>query len=107
MNKKNIITFNSNNESNLELLSDEDIDRENRFSKLISLYSKGLNQNEIATELGVNQSTISRDLQLINRQTRSQLDKYFRDDILFEFISYKNGSNEVIKELWEIVNTKF
>jgi len=107
MHKKNLNTFDGDKESDLEILSDEDIERENRYSKIISLYSKGLNQDEIATQLGVNQSTISRDLQLIKSQTRIQLNKYFRNDILFEFISYLSSSNEVIKELWEIVNTSY
>jgi DNA-binding NarL/FixJ family response regulator len=35
-----------------------DIERENRLSKVISLYRKGLNQEEIAQELHVDQSTI-------------------------------------------------
>ena len=40
-----------------------DIERENRLSNVISLHSNGLNQEEIALELHVDQSTVSRDLQ--------------------------------------------
>jgi orotate phosphoribosyltransferase-like protein len=38
---------------------------ENRLSKVISLYSKGLNQEEIAQELHVDQYTVSRDAHFI------------------------------------------
>jgi DNA-directed RNA polymerase specialized sigma subunit len=51
-----------------------DIERENRLSKVTSLYSKGLNQEEIALELHVDQSTVSRDLQLIKQEARRQVD---------------------------------
>ena len=60
-----------------------DIDRENRLSKVISLYSNGLNQEEIAKELYVDQSRISRDLQYVKLEARIKIEKYLRDDILF------------------------
>jgi DNA-binding NarL/FixJ family response regulator len=59
-----------------------DIERENRLSKVTSLYSKGLNQEEIALELHVDQSTVSRDLQVIKQEARRQVEKYLREDIL-------------------------
>ena len=84
----------------------EGIARENRISKIISLYSKGLNQEEIAEELCVNQSTVSRDLQFIKQEARKQIEKYLREDILFEYVRYMAGSNEISKQLWEIVQDK-
>jgi DNA-binding transcriptional regulator LsrR (DeoR family) len=63
-----------------------DIERENRLSKVISLYSKGLNQEEIAQELHVDQSTVSRDLQYIKHEARIKIEKYLREDILFEYV---------------------
>jgi len=38
------------------------------WQRSTSLYSKGLNQEEIAPELHVDQSTVSRDLQFIKKQ---------------------------------------
>ena len=61
-----------------------DIEKENRFSMVISLYSKGLNQEETAQELHVDQSTVSRDLQYIKHEARIKIEKYLRDDILFD-----------------------
>ena len=76
-----------------------DIERENRLSKIISLYSKGLNQEEIAQDLHVDQSTVSRDLQFIKQEARKQVEKYLREDILFEYLRYMAGSNEITRQL--------
>jgi DNA-binding NarL/FixJ family response regulator len=40
-----------------------DIEKENRLAKVISLFSKGLSQEEIAFELHIDQSIVRRDLQ--------------------------------------------
>ena len=79
-----------------------DIERENRLSKVISLFSKGLNQEEIARELRVDQSTVSRDLQYIKHEARIKIEMYLRKDILFEYVRYIAGSNEVTKHLWKM-----
>lgn len=67
------------------------------------MYSKGLNQEEIAHELHVDQSTINRDLHFIKHEARKQVEKYLREDILFEYLRYMAGSNEITRKLWEIV----
>jgi hypothetical protein len=86
------------------------IKRENRLSGIISLYSKGLNQTEKASELGIDQSTVSRDLQFIKQEAKKKIEKYLNEDILFEYLRYMAGSNEVTRQLWDIVqheeNTK-
>ena len=83
-----------------------DIEKENRLSKVISLYSKGLNQEEIAQELHIDQSTVSRDLQFIKHEARNQIERYLREDILFEYMRYMAGSNEITRKLWQIVQNK-
>ena len=80
-----------------------DIEKQNRLTKVISLYSKGLNQEEIARELRVDQSTVSRDLQYIKHEARIKIEMYLRKDILFEYVRYMAGSNEITRHLWEIV----
>lgn len=89
-----------------ENLSIIDIEKENRLSKIISLYSKGLTQSEIAQELDVDQSTISRDLQFLKQEAKKKIEKYLNEDILFEYIRYIGGSNEVTRHLWEIVENQ-
>jgi predicted transcriptional regulator len=83
-----------------------DIVRENRLAKVISLYSKGLNQEQIAQELDIDQSTVSRDLQSIKQEATWQIEKYLREDILTEYLRYIVGSNEITRNLWEIVQDK-
>jgi predicted transcriptional regulator len=80
-----------------------DIEKQNRLSKVISLHSKGLNQQEIAHELCINQSTVSRDLQYIKHEAKIEVEKYLREDILFEYVRYMAGSNEITRHLWQIV----
>ncbi len=80
-----------------------DIARENRLSQIISHYSKGLTQSEIAEKMNVNQSTISRDLQYLQQEAKKNIWKYLNEDILFEYLRYIVGNNEISKKLWEIV----
>ena len=51
----------------------------------------------------VDQSTVSRDLQYIKHEAKFKVEKYLRDDILFEYVRYMAGSNEITRHLWEIV----
>jgi DNA-binding transcriptional regulator LsrR (DeoR family) len=80
-----------------------DIERENRLSRVISLYNKGLNQEEVAEELHVDQSTVNRNLQYIKYEAKIKIEMYLREDILFEYVRYMAGSNEITRHLWEIV----
>ena len=82
------------------------IQKENRLAQVISLYSKGLSQYEISQQLGVNQSTISRDIQFLQQEAKKKIWKYLNEDILFEYLRYIVGSNEISKNLWEIVQDK-
>lgn len=70
------------------------------------MHSKGLNQEEIARELHVDQSTVSRDLQHIKHEAKAKIEKYLREDILFEYVNYMAGSNEITRHLWEIAQDK-
>ncbi|MGB6675012.1 MAG: hypothetical protein WBE34_21505 [Candidatus Nitrosopolaris sp.] len=83
-----------------------DIEKENRLSKVISLYSKGMSQEEIAQDLHVDQSTVSRDLHFIKHEARKQIERYLREDILFEYMRYMAGSNEITRKLWQIVENE-
>jgi DNA-directed RNA polymerase specialized sigma subunit len=102
-NTEGTIDSNVNNDSLSPKITVLDIERENRLSKVILLYSKGLKQEEIAHELSIDQSTVSRDLHFIKQEARKQVEKYLREDILFEYLRYMAGSNEITRELWEIV----
>jgi transcriptional regulator with XRE-family HTH domain len=83
-----------------------DIEKENRLAKIISLFSKGLTQSEIAREIGVDLSTISRDLHFLKQEAKKKIEKYLNEDILFEYLRYIAESNEVTRHLWEIVQNQ-
>ena len=65
--------------------------------------SKGLSQAEIAEKLAVNQSTASRDLQEMRKQSRKEIRKRVIKDALSEFYRWAAGMDKVTKKVWEIV----
>ena len=86
---------------------DEDVvEHQDRLAKVLIYHSKGFTQSEIASKLNVNQSTISRDLEEIRKKARSSLELYVKDEIPTEFQIYTSGINEIIKNLWEIIEDK-
>jgi transcriptional regulator with XRE-family HTH domain len=97
------LSLETNKPQNLATMN---IDRENKLSRMITLYSKGLTQSEIASELGIDQSTVSRDLQFIKQEAKKKIERYLNEDILFEFLRYMAGSNEVTRHLWELVQSE-
>lgn len=96
--------FDKNPNNDDSLLSDFDIEKENRLSKVLSLYGKGYSQQEIANEMNVNQSTVSRDLQYIKQKSKRSIDKYLREDVLFEYERYRSVFDEISKKLWQAVD---
>jgi DNA-binding MarR family transcriptional regulator len=84
----------------------EDIEHQDRLAKVLMYHSKGISQSEIAKKLKINQSTVSRHLDEIRKKARSSLDLYLKDEIPNEFQIYICGLNEIIKNLWEIVEDK-
>jgi len=87
----------------IRALDKEDLEYQNRLAKVLMFHSKGYSQSEIAHKLNVNQSTVSRDLAEIRKKTRNSLDLYVKDEIPNEFQIYISGLNQIIKNLWEMV----
>jgi hypothetical protein len=79
-----------------------DLEQENRRAKVLGLYSKGLAQLEIAENLGIDQSTISRDLHHIRQESRKYIETHVTKNIPFEFNRYLAGLDQITKKLWEI-----
>ena len=103
--KHNIKNENIDNQNNSSL-QQLDFSYENRLTQIITLLTKGLTQQEIAQQLDVNQSTISRDIQYLNQEAKKQIWKYIDEDILFEYLRYMTANNEISKKLWEIVQNE-
>ena len=81
----------------------EDLGHQDRLAEVLLYHSKGYSQSEIAQKLNVNQSTVSRDLADIRKKARSSLDPYVKEEIPNEFQIYISGLNQIIKNLWDIV----
>jgi len=106
MHKISLLTHkNSLDNIKSEGLLDLELDKEQRLSLILSLHSKGLTQTEIAMKLRINQSTISRDLQFIKQESRKTLERYLDKDIPFEFMRILKGFDEMIRTIWEMVET--
>jgi DNA-binding Lrp family transcriptional regulator len=76
-----------------------------RHAKVLAMYTKRMTQGEIAEALGVNQSTVSRDL----KQLRKRMKKEIKTDVfdnLWEFSRYLSGTDMVIKRMWEIAEDR-
>jgi len=84
----------------------EGFDHQDRLARVLTLHSKGYSQSEIARKLNVNQSTVSRDLTEIKKKARSSLDLYVKEEIPNEFQFYITGLNQIIKNLWELIEDK-
>jgi DNA-binding transcriptional regulator LsrR (DeoR family) len=46
------------------------------------LYSRGLNQEQIAKELHIDQSTVSRDLHLVQQESKNRVENYMREYLM-------------------------
>lgn len=92
-----------NNSNNLE---DEDLEHQDRLAKVLMFHSKGYSQSEIAHKLNVNQSTVSRDITELREKSRGSLDLYVKEEIPNEFQFYISGLNQIIKNLWDILEDK-
>jgi hypothetical protein len=84
------------------IITTSDLEQENRRAKVLALHSKGLTQLEIAEYLGVDQSTVSRDLQHIREESRKYIETHVTKNVPFEFNRYLTGLDQITKKLWEM-----
>ncbi len=82
------------------------IEHQVRLSNVLTLYSKGLSQSDIAKKLDINQSTVSRDLKYLKIESRKQLELNMKEEVPFEFQVYATGVMQVIKKLWERIEAE-
>jgi len=75
-----------------------------RRQKVLDLLSRGLSESEIATELNVGQSTISRDVYALNKESQDIIKSIERDYYPLEFRNIINSLRLVLKKSWSIVN---
>jgi IS30 family transposase len=76
-----------------------------RRQKIWILLTRGMKSYEIARELGVNPSTISRDINFITKQSQKFLDDLAKESLPFLYEKSLGGIQEVVKEAWSIYNS--
>jgi hypothetical protein len=75
-----------------------------RRAKVLELSSQGHNQIEIATNLQVDRSIVSRDMAHLKQKAHENLKTHIQDKLPEEYQNCMVGINQVLKICWEIVN---
>jgi hypothetical protein len=75
-----------------------------RRAKVLELSSQGYSQIEIATNLQMDKSVISRDIAYLRQQAQDNLKMHIQDKLPEEYQNCMVGINQVLKICWEIVN---
>ena len=73
-----------------------------RRQKIWTLLTRGMNGYEIAKELKVNPSTISRDISYLTSQSQNFLSDLAKESLPFMYKTSIDGIREVLKECWNI-----
>src|ERR671928_1820414 len=73
-----------------------------RRQKLWTCLTRGMKVYEIAKELGVDHSTISRDIKYLTAQSQNYLNSLAKSTLPFMYQTSIEGIRDVIKEAWSI-----
>jgi IS30 family transposase len=74
---------------------------EERRRKVASLLAQSVTESEIAEELGVNQSIISRDIKALKEQIQQFIYDLAKSDLVYHYKQYIDGIGEVKRKAWE------
>jgi IS30 family transposase len=77
---------------------------EKRGKQVASLLSKSLTEDEIAEQLGVDQSTISRDIKVLKSESQRFVYDLAKSDLAYYYKQSLDGIEEAKKESWKIYN---
>ena len=75
-----------------------------RRNQVASLLSKSFSEIEIAQQLGVDQSTISRDIKVLKQTSQQFVYDLAKSDLAYYYQQSINGIEEAKKEAWKIYN---
>lgn len=78
-----------------------------RRSKVIELNSEGYSQPETARILQVSIGTVNRDLSIIRKQARNNLQSHITKGLPEEYHRCLIGLNQVLKTCWSIINKQY
>ncbi|MGH9953797.1 MAG: helix-turn-helix transcriptional regulator, partial [Nitrososphaeraceae archaeon] len=80
---------------------------QSRRERVLALYSAGLNQDSIAEDMKISQSTVYRDLLFERNHINGQTQNYLQEQLPFEQQICITGINRVIRMTWEIAWKSF
>jgi IS30 family transposase len=75
-----------------------------RRAKVLELSSQGYSQIEIATNLQVDKSIISRDMTYLRQQAQENLQRHIHEVVPEEYQKAMVGINQVLSMAWSIVS---
>jgi IS30 family transposase len=75
-----------------------------RRNKVQQLLVRGYSQWDVAEELQIDQSTVSRDIQYLRHQAQQNLQKHIQQKLPEEYHRCLTGMNQVLKLSWQIAN---
>jgi predicted transcriptional regulator len=73
-----------------------------RRENILVLLTKGMKGHEIAKELGIDTSTVSRDIQYLISQSHNYLNSLAKEILPFIYQTSIEGIRNVLKECWNI-----
>lgn len=77
---------------------------EDRRKRVASLLAQSMTETEIAKQLCVNQSTISRDIKVLKQLSQKFVYDLAKSDLAFSYKQCLVGIEEVKRRAWEILN---
>jgi predicted transcriptional regulator len=77
---------------------------EARRNKVMTLLAKCATEEEIAMQLGVDQSTVNRDIKALKLAAQKWVYDLAKSDLAYVYKQSIDGINEVAKEAWKIYN---
>jgi transcriptional antiterminator len=75
---------------------------EERRQKVWTCVTRGMKSYEIATELNVDKSTITRDIKYLSGQSQNYLNDLARSTVPYMYQKSIDGIAEILKKCWEI-----
>jgi predicted transcriptional regulator len=75
-----------------------------RRNKVQQLLVRGYSQWDVAEELQIDQSTLSRDIHYLRHQAQANLHKHIQQKLPEEYQRCLTGMNQVLKLSWQIAN---
>ncbi|KAA2282969.1 HTH domain-containing protein [Candidatus Nitrosocosmicus agrestis] len=89
----------ANNNTNNKLIVE-------RREKVMVLVTKGLKGYQIAQQLNIDPSTVSRDIQYLSKESNNALNSLAKETLPFMYQSSIEGIRSILKESWKIYNNE-